>query len=297
MKMREIAIISGKGGTGKTSITASFAVLSNNCVVADCDVDAPNLHIILNPEEIEKKPFFGDKKAKILNEYCTLCRTCLNLCAFGAIEEVIKEGKLQLFIDPFLCEGCGVCFRFCPLSAIDFKEEQSAYSIVSKTRCGFIINAKMESGSGNSGKLVNILKEKARELAKEKGFNLVLVDGPPGIGCPVISTVSGSSEVIVVTEPTLSALNDLKRILELLSKFKIKASVIINKFDLNLIMSNQIRDFCQSYGVIILGEVSYDPDIPLLQSEKLTPVEAGSKSAKEIKTIFEKFFTRITKEV
>ncbi|NMB98659.1 MAG: 4Fe-4S binding protein [Thermoanaerobaculaceae bacterium] len=296
MKIREVAIISGKGGTGKTSITASFAVLSKNCVVADCDVDAPNLHLLLNPKETERKPFFGEKKAKIINEKCAYCGTCLNLCAFGVIEEVFKDGKLQLSVDPLLCDGCGVCFRFCPYSAIEFNEEESAYFVVSNTRCGPMVHAQMESGSGNSGKLVGTIKEKAREIAKEGGFDFVLVDGPPGLGCPVISSISGSSETILITEPTLSAISDLKRILDLLSKFKIKASVIINKFDLNLALSEQIKTFCQTSGVNFLGEISFDPQIPLFQSEKLTPVEAEGNSALQIKSIYDKIFSDFSKE-
>jgi len=296
MKIKEVTVISGKGGTGKTSITASFAVLSKNCVLVDCDVDAPNLHILLEPQEIERTPFWGDKKAKIINEKCCYCGTCLNLCAFDAIEEVFKEGKFQLSVNPLLCEGCGVCFKFCPYSAIEFKKEKSAYSIISKTRCGPFVHAKMESGSENSGQLVAILKEKAREIAKEGNYDLILCDGPPGLGCPVISSVNGSSETIIVTEPTLSAVSDLKRILDLLSKFKTKTSVIINKFDLNLSLSNKIKEFCQSSKVNILGEVCFDPQIPLYQSEKLTPVEAGGKSAHQIKSIYEKFITSLLKE-
>jgi MinD superfamily P-loop ATPase len=296
MKQKEITIISGKGGTGKTSITASFAVLSKRCVIADCDVDAPNMHILLNPQEIEEEFFFGEKKAKIIIEKCTLCGSCLNLCTFNAIEETIKNGKFQLFINPFVCDGCGICYKFCPLSAIEFNNVESAHLVTSKTTYGPIIYAKMETGSGNSGKLVYKIKEKAREMAKKENLDVILVDGPPGIGCPVISSISGSSIAIVVTEPTLSAIGDLKRIIELLFRFKVKTGVIINKYDLNTRISSDVQVFCEKNKLCFLGKIPYDPIIPKIQSDKLTPVEVEGKSSKEIKSIYEKFLKIFCKE-
>jgi MinD superfamily P-loop ATPase len=294
--MKEILFISGKGGTGKTSLSASFAFLSEKCVIADCDVDAPNLHILLNPEEISEEGFFGEKKAKIINEKCSFCGTCLNLCVFDAIEEIMKNGKLQLFINSFVCDGCGVCYKFCPSSAIEFYDCESARIIVSKTRCGPMVHTRMESGSGSSGKLVDRIKEKAREIAKKDNMNFILIDGPPGVGCPVISSISGSSKAIVVTEPTLSAISDLKRILELLDRFKVKAGVVINKYNLSIDVSNQIKMFCQRLGLVVLGEIPYDHNIPKFQSDNLIPVEVEGKSSKVIKSIYKKFVILFLKE-
>lgn len=296
MRLKEIVIISGKGGTGKTSITASFAVLSKNCIVADCDVEAPNMHILLSQQELEKENLFGDKRATIINEKCSLCGACINLCTFKAIEETIQNGKFQFSINPFLCDGCGVCNRFCPLSAIEFDEVESAQLIVSKTRCGPMVHAKMKIGSKNSGKLSGTIKEKARSIAREKNFDLIIIDGPPGLGCPVISSLSGASVAIVVTEPTLSAVSDLKRILELLNRFEIQTAVITNKYDLNINIFREVKNFCEASKIFFLGGVSYDPNIPKLQSDKLTPVDSNSRSSIEIKSIFEKFSQNFLKE-
>ncbi len=296
MRLKEVVIISGKGGTGKTSIAASFAVLSKKCVTADCDVDAPNMHILLNPAELKKKVVLSEKKAKIINEKCTLCSVCQDLCTFGAIERRTLKETVQLHINPLLCEGCGVCQRFCPSSSIEFKETESAQLIVSETRNGPMVSAKMFTGSKNSGKLVSLIKEKARSIAKEKNLDFILIDGPPGLSCPVISSLSGSSNAIVVTEPTFSAVSDLKRIVELLYKFKIQTAVIANKFDLNIEIFREIKNICKDSKIFFLGGVSFDMSIPELQSKKLTPVESNSKSSIEIRSIFEKFSQTFLKE-
>ena len=226
--MIELTIISGKGGTGKTSVVGSLAALAKNKVLVDCDVDAADLHLILGNNVKKSADFKGGHRASINEELCTGCGICLDYCRFDSIKEVINEstGWVDKFrIDQLSCEGCGVCTQFCPENAIDFDEIVSGQWFLSETKYGPLVHARLGIAQANSGKLVSLLRTKARNLADENRWDLVLIDGPPGIGCPVIASVTGASYVLIVTEPSLSAFHDLKRIMQLMDHFKMPKSI------------------------------------------------------------------------
>ena len=246
----EIAIVSGKGGTGKTTIAAAFVTIAGNIVMADCDVDAPDLHILLNPNVEETQEFISSKVASIDKEICTECGLCEQSCRFDAI--TIPE------IDPVACEGCGVCEFICPEGAISMQDKVSGHMFRSNTKYGSMSHAKLLPGEGNSGKLVTSVREQGKELAKIANQEIILIDGSPGIGCPVIATVAGLKMGIVVTEPTLSGIHDMKRVLELIKRFNVKSAVIINKFDINEENTADIERYCQENEIEILGRIPFD---------------------------------------
>ena len=286
--MKEIVVISGKGGTGKTSVLASFAVLAQNAVLADCDVDAADLHLVLKPNIIEKHDFISGHEAVVLQDICNSCGACLNLCRFDAIKEIPRPEGLPLFeIDPHSCEGCGTCVAFCPLKAIDFPERHCGEWMISSTRAGSMVHAKLGIAAENSGKLVSTVKEKAREIADEEKRDLILIDGPPGTGCPVIASITGASMVLIVTEPTLSGEHDLKRVLELTSHFKIPACVCVNKWDICPEMTERIEKLAISMGAKVLGRIRYDKGITKAQIEALAVVETDTPSAEDIRNIWQ----------
>jgi len=223
--MKKMTILSGKGGTGKTTVTASFAALSENAVFADCDVDASNLHLLLRPEVKETIEFRGLNLAVIDPDRCTRCGLCEEKCRFNAIH--------GFEVDPIHCEGCGVCVEVCPVGAIDFVERVCGHAYVSETRYGPMSHARLKPGMENSGKLVTLVRQNAKRLAEDGGHDMVLVDGPPGIGCPVIASLADTDKGLVVVEPTLSGIHDLKRALGLLDHFKIEPVICVNKHDLN----------------------------------------------------------------
>ena len=227
--MDEILIISGKGGTGKTSLTAAFAHLAKNHVICDLDVDAPDMHLILKPENTRSHDFISGHEAMIVEEKCESCGTCLEMCRYDAI---VNEGD-RYFIDPLKCEGCKVCVEFCPAKAIDFPDRHCGSWFLSDTRFGPMIHAQLFPGEENSGLLVSLLRKQAKEMAGKKGLDLILSDGTPGIGCPVIASLSGVSLAVIVTEPTPSGRHDLERVADLCAHFRIPAGIIINKCDLN----------------------------------------------------------------
>ncbi len=251
--MKELLILSGKGGTGKTTLTAAFSSLATNRLLADCDVDAADLHIILRPERTETHDFVSGVKAMVNKDRCTACNTCVELCRYDAI--TMNE---YAEVDDFSCEGCGVCAHFCPEKAIDLEPNHCGYWFVSATRHGTMIHAELKPGEENSGKLVSLVKQKARERAEEEGAKLILVDGPPGIGCPVISSFSGADLVVIVTEPTRSGLHDLQRVIELSRHFKVPAKVVVNKWDLNREIYSQIEHFCQDSRIELAGKIPFD---------------------------------------
>ncbi len=251
--MREILIISGKGGTGKTSLTAAFAHLSQDAVLCDLDVDAPDLHLILSPEVSPKKPFISGFKAQINADQCQNCGVCVEMCRFNAVQS--KEDRAA--IEAFRCEGCGVCFKFCPHDAIEFIPNECGYWRISETRFGKLVHAQLFPGEENSGKLVALLRQEGRKLAEKVGAQLLISDGPPGIGCPVISALSGIDLVVIVTEPTLSGTHDLKRVVDLCEHFKIAATVIINKCDLNADIVAEIQAFCQLKNIPLLAQIAH----------------------------------------
>jgi len=249
--MKELTIISGKGGTGKTSVVASFAAIAQNKVLADADVDAADLHLILTPEIKHEEDFKGGRTARINPEICTECGECLERCQFNAISP-------DFVVDKIDCEGCGVCVYFCPVEAIDFPQNICGKWYISDTRFGPMVHARLGIAEENSGLLVSLVRNQAKVLAEERGLDTIIVDGPPGIGCPVIASITGSSAVLIVTEPTLSGLHDLERVGGLAAHFKIPTLACVNKFDLNEEMSNQIADYCARNRIELVGRIPYD---------------------------------------
>ncbi len=272
--MKEIVIISGKGGTGKTSLTASFAVLAGHAVLADCDVDAADLHLVLAPTIRRREAFRCGHEAIIRQADCIGCGACLAWCRFEAIRKTDGgAGEAAFTIDPTACEGCGVCVWSCPVKAIDFPERLSGEWYVSDTRHGPMVHARLNPGGENSGKLVSKVRETARALAEERKADLILVDGPPGVGCAVIASVSGASLVLVVTEPTLSGAHDMARVLELTRHFAIPTAVCVNKWDLNAEMTERIESEARRAGAAIAGRVRYDKGVTRAQLQGLAVVE------------------------
>jgi len=249
--MKELTIISGKGGTGKTSVVASFAAIAQNKVLADADVDAADLHLILTPAIKHEEDFKGGRTAQINPEICTECGECLERCQFNAISP-------DFVVDKIDCEGCGVCVYFCPVEAIDFPQNICGKWYISDTRFGPMVHARLGIAEENSGLLVSLVRNQAKVLAEERGLDTIIVDGPPGIGCPVIASITGTSAVLIVTEPTLSGLHDLERVGGLAAHFKIPTLACVNKFDLNEEMSNQIADHCAKNRIELVGRIPYD---------------------------------------
>lgn len=256
--MKEIVVISGKGGTGKTSIAAAFAVLgASKLIVADCDVDASDMHLLLEPDFNSTNEFFSGHYAVINPEACTSCGKCAEVCRFGAVYQT-DDGNY--FVNPLNCEGCGYCARICPATAIANKEAKAGQWYASTIKTGdLMVHAKLGIGADNSGKLVAKVKNESRCLADESNKEMILVDGPPGIGCPVVSSLSGAALVVIVTEPTVSGLHDLKRVYQLVKKFKIKAACIINKHDINPGITNQINNFITEENILKLDNLPYSP--------------------------------------
>ncbi|SHK57137.1 ATP-binding protein [Desulforamulus aeronauticus] len=248
--MKELTIISGKGGTGKTSILGAFATLAGSSLLCDCDVDAANLHILLNPSIKETYEFYGEKKAEILPELCTDCGKCEELCQFKAIQ----KGQ----INSYACEGCAVCYHVCPAEAIKMKPHLSGHWYISDTKWGPMVHAKLGIAQGNSGLLVNRVRKKAREVAKEHNLSLIISDGPPGIGCPVISSLAGTDMALVVTEPTASGIHDLERIVKVASGFGCITAVCINKYNLDEDNCRFIEDLAEKLEVPVIGKIPYD---------------------------------------
>ena len=251
--MKEILVISGKGGTGKTVITASFAALAGNKIMVDADVDAANLYLLLGGEIKEKNKYIGSKSAFIDKEKCTGCGKCKDICRFSAV-----ENKDNIFyINELSCEGCGSCTIVCPEKAIILKEEETGEWFVSDTKYGPFVHAKLGIAQENSGKLVSVIREKARDIAVEKNSEYVIIDGPPGIGCPVIASLSGVNTALIVTEPSLSGMHDMERVIGVAKHFDIDTKVIINKYDINIENTNSIKKFCEEKNVEVLGQLPF----------------------------------------
>jgi len=286
--MKELVVISGKGGTGKTSITASFAVLAKRPVICDCDVDAADLHLVLAPQIIEEYEFTSGHEAVIRQNDCTGCEICRDVCRFDAVKtQQACEGDILFSIDPVSCEGCGVCVHFCPEKAIDFPERLCGKWFVSRTRCGPMIHARLGVAAENSGKLVSTVRGEARKMAKIKNHELIIVDGPPGIGCPVIASVAGASQVLVVTEPTVSGEHDMARVLTLAKHFQIPAAVCVNKWDINPEMTERIEEKTIEAGALIAGRIRYDSNVTRAQIQQKTVVEISAPSAGDIIKIWD----------
>jgi MinD superfamily P-loop ATPase len=248
--MKEVVVLSGKGGTGKTTIVGSLAALAERKVLADCDVDAADLHLLLSPSQRQKNEFWSGQIARIDDEKCTQCGQCQGICRFNAI----KDFK----VDPVSCEGCSFCSYICPAEAITMKENMSGHWFISDTRYGPLVHARLGIAQENSGKLVAVVRQQAKRIAENEGMDLIISDGPPGIGCPVISSLSGANLALLVTEPTLSGMHDLDRVLGVCLHFGIPAMVCINKYDLNEKNTSQIENQCLSRGIEIAGRIPFD---------------------------------------
>ena len=280
--MKQLTVTSGKGGTGKTTITASFAVLAKHTVVADCDVDAPDLHMLLHPKIIKSQVFRGSKIALINEGKCTQCGICKQKCTFDAITQGFK-------VEPIACEGCGVCRMLCPVSAITMTDRTSGHAYISKTKSGFMAHAKLNPGEANSGKLVTLVRQNANMLAREKKCNLIIIDGPPGIGCPVIASISGVDAGLAVTEPTLSGIHDLKRVLLLMKHFKVRPFVCINICDMNKGNAARIRSYCRKNRIEVAGEIPFSQIVTEAMVHGKTVVEYSPRSevSKEVRNIWD----------
>jgi MinD superfamily P-loop ATPase len=284
--MKEIVIISGKGGTGKTTITAAFASLVENKVMADCDVDAADLHLILNPDIKHQEDFYSGKTAFIRENDCTQCGKCVEVCQFDAISP-------DFVVDPVACEGCGVCVYFCPVDAIDFNENLSGRWYISNTRFGPMVHARLGIAEENSGKLVTLVRRQAKLLAEQENLDYIIVDGAPGIGCPVISSITGASAVLVVTEPTLSGRHDLERVVSLAAgHFQIPTFVCVNKYDLNEEITDQIEKLCLERNIGFVGKIPYDTIVTDAMVQAKTIIEfSDGVIAEEIKKMWAKIIT------
>ena len=275
-QVKELVVISGKGGTGKTSIVASFAALAEKAVLADCDVDAADLHLVLEPTVVKREKFSGGSRARIKPGHCTACGKCEEICRFDAIYfDGPGNGKVNKTyrIDPIACEGCGVCAWFCEENAIEFGPVVNGEWFVSDTRCGPMVHAKLGVAEENSGKLVSIVRTQAKSTAEDRKLDLVIIDGAPGIGCPVIASITGADLVLVVTEPTLSGLHDLQRVADLTNHFRIETLVCINKCDLNPDVASQIETQALQRGLKVAAKVRYDRAVTEAQIKKLSVVE------------------------
>ena len=289
--MKEILILSGKGGTGKTTLAASFACIVPENIMADCDVDASDLHLLLTPRIVERHDFVSGVKAEVVSENCTACGTCIELCAFNAIA-LDDQGHAR--VENFSCEGCGVCAWFCPEEAVILHDNHCGQWFRSETEYGPMVHAALNPGEENSGRLVALVKRETRDLAQQLDKKWVVVDGPPGIGCPVIASMSGSDIIVAVTEPTESGLHDLKRVAELAAHFKVPLSVCVNKWDLNEKKTGEITSWCESNGIKVAGKIGFSEDVVKAIVAGKPIVKTDCMASKEIIHIWENIKTQLT---
>ncbi len=281
--MKQITIISGKGGTGKTTITACLAQLANNYVVADCDVDAADLHLLLNPQILTKHDFYSGKGYSINQETCTKCGKCQEICRYEAISN-------EFIIDPISCDGCGACFHVCPTKAVSETDNLAGEYYISTTKNNrAMVHANLHIAEDNSGKLVAQVRKEAKELATQINAEYILIDGPPGIGCPVNAAIVGINQAIIVTEPTLSGIHDLKRIIEVTKHFNVPAKVIINKSDINAQNCETIQDICVSENTECIAELPYDKIIieALIEGKTIIETQPNHKISVLLQEIWE----------
>ena len=279
--MKELIVISGKGGTGKTSLIAAFASLAENKVLCDADVDAADLHLLMDPHISIRTDFKSGHTANIDRDKCSECGLCLDLCKFSAISSDFKVNHID-------CEGCGVCVYFCPEKAIDFSENTCGQWFYAETRFGPMVHARLGIAEENSGKLVTLVRQESRKLADEKNLDLILTDGPPGVGCPVIASIGGASAVLVVAEPTLSGIHDMERVVQLANHFKVPAMVCVNKFDLNFDLTRDIENFAKDEGLSFLGRIPFDPIFTkaMVQGQTIFEYNSESQAGHAVKEIW-----------
>ncbi len=277
--MKQLTVISGKGGTGKTTITAAFASLAKNAIFADCDCDAPDLQLILKPEVVEEEDYVGSAVA-VREVDCSKCGKCKEVCRFDAIDEEMRIVETK-------CEGCGACAFVCPEDAIEMRKERTGTVYSSQTRFGPMVHAELRIGEEASGKLVTQVRKKAQDLASDS--DLIIIDGSPGIGCPVIASITGVDAVLVVAEPTVTGLYDMGRVLEVAEHFGIPASVCVNKYDINEEKVKEIEKFCRARGVPVLGKLPYDDVATKAMINEQTVIEhSNSELSKRLKEVWEK---------
>ena len=286
--MKEIVVLSGKGGTGKTSIVACFASLAKSKVLADCDVDAADLHLLLKPRIKEDKEFWSGRVASIDEGKCTECGLCQELCRFGAIKD--------FRVDPISCEGCGFCYHICPVDAIAMKDSMSGHSFISETKYGYLCHARLGIAQENSGKLVALVRQNAKLIAERRNLDYIITDGPPGIGCPVISSLSGANLALLVTEPTLSGIHDLERVIGVCRHFGVPVLVCVNKYDLNEDNTDRIERYCSEEGIEVAARISFDNVMTQAIVEGLPVVEyTNGKVTQQIKELWQIVSTRLEK--
>jgi MinD superfamily P-loop ATPase len=280
--MKELIVISGKGGTGKTSLLAAFASLAEGMVLCDADVDAADLHLIMDPRIVERHDFESGHSAVINTDPCTQCGLCRELCKWNAISEAFV-------VDPIACEGCGVCYYFCPEKAIDFPLDTCGEWYLSETRFGPMAHASLGIAEENSGKLVSLIRQQGKLLAEKKNLDLLLTDGPPGIGCPVIASLGGATAALIVTEPTVSGKHDMERVAELAAFFRVPALVCVNKYDLNPEMGQAIEVYAKEKNITVLDRIPFDSVFTkaMVQGKTIIEYDPDSEGALAIKKIWE----------
>ncbi len=290
--MKELVILSGKGGTGKTSLTAAFAVHAKNSILCDADVDAADLHLLMAPDVKKRTDFQGGSTAVIDPEKCTQCGHCQELCKWNAISETFKVDEIE-------CEGCGVCVDLCPEQAIDFPVKTCGQWFVSETRFGPMVHARLGIAEENSGKLVALVRQQAKALAEEQGLSLLITDGPPGIGCPVIASIGGATALLVVTEPTVSGKHDMERVVALANHFKVPGMLCVNKFDLNPEQTKAIESSAKEKGITVLGRIPFDPAFTkaMIQGKTILEYDPNSKASQAVAGIWEEAEKRLESNV
>lgn len=284
--MREIVVVSGKGGTGKTSLTAAFAMLAQKSVLCDADVDAADLHLLLHPKIEQRSDFMGGGQAVIDRELCVECGTCRDLCRYSAISE-------EYVVDAVGCEGCGVCVDLCPERVIGFPDKKCGEWFISSTRSGPMVHARLGIAEENSGKLVSLVRRQAMELAEERNCDLIITDGPPGIGCPVIAAIGGATMLVLVVEPTMSGLHDMDRVIDLAVHFRVPMMMLVNKYDLNPEMTRVIEARARKRNLLLLGRIPFDPLFvaAMVAGKSIVEVESRSKAAGIVREMWENILT------
>jgi len=279
--MKEVLVLSGKGGTGKTSIAGSFAALSENKILVDCDVDAADLHLLLKPSTRKEHEFWSGKQAVIDADKCIQCGVCEQSCRFDAIHDYK--------VDPVSCEGCGFCSHICPVEAITMHDCMAGHWFVSVTQFGYMVHAKLGTAQENSGKLVTAVRKEARLIAEKDGLDLIISDGPPGIGCPVISSLSGVDLAVLVTEPTLSGIHDLERVIGVCRHFKVPVLVCVNKFDINEDNTRRIEEYCRENDIEVAARIPFDRVVTDAMIKGLPVVKVSDgKVTQEIEKLWNK---------